>query len=182
MNSNSFLPAPYLIIIFGVSACGKSTVAKHLAKSLSVAFVEADAFHSKENIEHMAAGKPLSDDMREPWMSSICSHLNHRLSEGKNCVIAHSCLRKQHRQQFRTLGAHTLFFHLAGNYSLIEKRLRNRVDHFMPPSLLASQFSTLESYSEESDVIQIDIQQPIEQIINIILEHVSNKTLKKEYE
>jgi gluconokinase len=126
---------PYLIISMGVSGSGKSTLAKRLAEQFDLPFFEADDFHSAENKAHMAAGKPLTDAMREPWIAHMCDTLK---TTGKSCVLAYSGLRRAHRQRFRELGFKTLFLHLHGEKALIAERMQARANHFMPSSLLAN--------------------------------------------
>lgn len=162
----------HLIIIFGVSGCGKTTIAKRVASELGYDFIEADNFHSEENIKHMTSGKALTDDMRAPWMAAICCHLEKIFHAQKNCVLAHSSLRRAHRQQFRDLKAETRFFHLDGDYTLIADRLSNRQGHYMPASLLASQFSSFENYDIENDVSTLDIRQTEDQLCELILTNV----------
>jgi gluconokinase len=164
---------PRLIIIFGVSACGKTTIAKRIATDLGLDYIEADEFHSPENIQHMTSGNALSDDMREPWIRAICDYLNEQLKTGKTCILAHSCLKRKHRQQFRDLKVPIRFFHLAGDYALIAERMAKRKDHYMPASLLASQFASFESYENEKDVVMVDIGQSREKVCSFITEKLA---------
>lgn len=157
-------PNPVLILSIGVSGCGKTTLAKHLAKDLGLVFLEADDFHSEENKAHMASGKPLNDAMREPWIVSMCSQLREHRQKGDSCVLAYSGLRRAHRQRFRELGYPTLFIHLAGPKEVIHQRLEGRVNHFMPPGLLDSQYAALEAPLNESDIIDVDVSQSIPKI------------------
>ena len=163
---------PQLIICFGVSGCGKSTVANRLAQKLNFTYIDADDFHPAENVKHMAAGNPLTDEMREPWNRSIYTYLEKQVTKEKNCVMAHSCLRKQHRQHFRTLAADIHYFHLNGDYPLIFKRMENRNNHYMKETLLASQFNDFEQYDNEADVVSIDIRFSVDQVVQHINEHL----------
>lgn len=153
---------PYLIISMGVSGSGKSTIAKLLAKKLGLPFLEADNFHSAENKAHMAAGKPLTDAMREPWITNICQTIQ---NEGTSCVLAYSGLRRAHRQRFRELGFKTLFLHLYGTKKLIASRMRSRNNHFMPASLLESQFAAMEPAQSEQDMVTISINATVPKIV-----------------
>jgi len=146
--------ANYLIICMGVSGTGKTTLAKFVAEKLSIEFLEADNFHSSENIAHMALGKALSDEMREPWLRAMCEHLK---SLDGSCSLAYSGLKLDHRDLFRKLGRPILFLHLQGDFDVIRERMSNRVGHFMPISLLQSQFDSLESTIAESDVFPISV-------------------------
>ncbi len=156
--------SPLLIICFGVSGCGKSTVAEFLANKFNLHYVEADDFHSEANKAHMAAGKPLTDEMREPWITSLSEHLSSKKQMNTHCVMANSCLRKAHRQRFRALGFNTIFIHLKGDKTLITERMQARSEHFMPTSLLDSQFLALEATDNETDVVDIDIEKSITEI------------------
>lgn len=166
---------PYLIISMGVSGSGKSTLAEQLAESLQLPFLEADDFHSDDNKAHMAAGKPLTDAMREPWINNICHHIT---SKGQNCVLAYSGLRRAHRQRFRALGFKTLFIYLHGEKSLIAKRMNARNNHFMPTTLLDSQFAAMEPPENEPDMVILDIDMKITELTaqarNIVKEFVTD--------
>ncbi len=153
---------PYLIISMGVSGSGKSTLAKRLAEQFDLPFLEADDFHSAENKAHMAAGKPLTDAMREPWITQLCDTIK---TNANSCVLAYSGLRRAHRQRFRELGFKTLFLHLHGEKSVIAERMQARSNHFMPSSLLDSQFAALEPTDTEPDIILVDLAAPIPEIL-----------------
>ena len=160
-SAHKFNNKPVLIISMGVSGCGKSTLAALLAQQFGYTFLEADDFHSAENKAHMAAGKPLTDAMREPWINLMCHAIRDRLEAGESCVLAYSGLRKAHRQRFRELGHPVKFLHLAGEQSLIRQRMEARTNHFMPTGLLESQYQALESTDQEADVSSIRIDQPV---------------------
>jgi len=149
--------SPVLIICMGVSGSGKSTVAAVLAQEFHLQFFEADDFHSTENQAQMAAGRALNDAMREPWINSICNSLMPEFQHGRNCILAYSGLRRAHRQHFRELGFKTLFLHLEGEKSVIAGRMVSRQGHFMPATMLDSQFADMEPANDEPDVISLDI-------------------------
>lgn len=144
-----------LIIVMGVSGCGKSSVGEKIANDLAFQFIEADDLHSVESKKHMAAGKPLTDVMREPWLQRLADKITEQPQQ--NTVMAYSGLRRKHRQRFRELGFETLFIHLYGEQKVIERRMQQRLNHFMPSSLLASQYSALELPDAEPDVVTLDI-------------------------
>lgn len=168
---------PYLIISMGVSGSGKSTVAEMLAQQFNLPFLEADDFHSAENKAHMAAGKALTDAMREPWIASLCDKIK---TDGKNCVLAYSGLRRAHRQKFRELGFNTLFLYLNGSKELIAKRMSERAGHFMPVGLLDSQFASMDAPHNEPDMVEVSIDATIEEIVknaaNIVTTFTSENT------
>ncbi|MFB1033748.1 MAG: gluconokinase, partial [Sinobacterium sp.] len=115
---------PKLIIVMGVSGCGKSTIGKQLADDLGYEFIEADDFHSVAAKQQMANGIPLTDTMREPWLERLTQHL----CQGKlvDSVLAYSGLRRRHRQLFRELGFSTLFIHLTAEIDIISHRMSQR--------------------------------------------------------
>jgi gluconokinase len=137
-----------LVVVMGVSGSGKSTVGILLAERLGVPYAEADAFHPRANVEKMAAGTPLDDEDREPWLDSIADWLAEH-AERDGGVVSCSALRRRYRDRLRE-GGHELFFlHLEGSEELIAQRLAERRGHFMPRSLLRSQFATLEPLEED---------------------------------
>lgn len=162
--SNSASHHPVLIISIGVSGCGKTTLAKHLAKKFGFIFLEADNFHSEENKTHMASGQPLTDAMREPWITSMCDRLRRHREAEESCVLAYSGLRRAHRQRFRKLGYPTLFIHLSGAKEIIQRRTETRTNHFMPSALLDSQYQALEATDSEPDIIDLNVSQSIPQL------------------
>lgn len=160
MNSQS-----NLIIVMGVSGCGKSSVAEAIAQQFNYEFVEADDFHPDENKEHMANGEALTDAMREPWIALLQGHLKQSARAGRNVVMSFSGLRRLHRAKIRDLPMKTLFIHLHGEQALISQRLNERAEHFMPSSLLDSQFATLESANKKETLHRVDIKPPLDQVI-----------------
>lgn len=164
MNTLSTTTPPTLIVCFGVSGSGKTTLALYLAEQFQLNYVEADDFHSEENKAHMRAGKALTDAMREPWVNALCGYLQNQCDQGQSCVMANSGLRRAHRQRFRELGFQTLFLHLTAPKEVIRKRMEARTDHYMPPNLLDSQFSTFEEPEGETDVFPLDVSESLPQV------------------
>lgn len=164
MNLLSKPESPALIVCFGVSGSGKTTLAQFIAEQFQLNFVEADDFHPDENKAHMRSGKPLTDDMREPWISALCKHLHTQFELEHSCVMANSGLRRAHRQRFRELGFQTLFLHLMAPRDVIRKRIESRTDHYMPPDLLDSQFSAFELPEGEPDVFAVDVSESLPQV------------------
>lgn len=155
---------PRLLVVMGVSGSGKSTLAQALAEHYGFTYLDADDFHSDEAKAHMAAGKPLTDTMREPWVQSICADLRRRAEAGESCTLAFSGLRRAHRQQLRSLPFATSFLFLSGEKDRIEQRMVLREDHFMPVGLLESQLAALEHPQEERDVIVLDAANTLQEI------------------
>ncbi|MFI5719486.1 gluconokinase [Nocardia sp. NPDC051750] len=130
-----------VIVVMGVSGSGKTTVGVRLAERLGTGYADADAFHPPVNVEKMAAGIPLTDEDRAPWLRSTASWIADRGERGG--VVSCSALRRRYRDVLRT-GGDVWFLHLAGSMALLTARIQARTDHFMPVSLLESQFADLE--------------------------------------
>jgi gluconokinase len=139
----------------GVSGAGKSTVGGLVAERLGLTFRDADEFHPPANIAKMSAGIPLTDADRGPWLDAIGTHLAaHR---GSGCVVTCSALKRAYRDRLRSAAPGLRFIHLHGEMALVAARQAARADHFMPASLVASQFATLELPQAEPDVIALDV-------------------------
>jgi gluconokinase len=144
-----------LLVVMGVSGAGKSTVGSLIAERLGLSFRDADDFHPPANIAKMSAGQPLTDDDRWPWLDAIGAHLAaHR---GTGAVVTCSALKRAYRDRLRMAAPGLRFIHLHGAQRLIAARQAARQGHFMPASLLASQFATLEPPDAEADVITLDV-------------------------
>jgi gluconokinase len=128
------------IVVMGVAGCGKTTVGKIVAERLGWRFLDADDFHTPENVEKMRSGQPLTDDDRWPWLD----RLNGLLREDGSAVLACSALRQRYRDRIAAGLDDVRWVHLVGSFELIGSRLAARKGHYMPASLLTSQFNTLE--------------------------------------
>ncbi len=155
------------IVVMGVSGCGKSTIGQLLASRLDAPFFDGDDFHPPENIAKMAAGRPLTDDDRFPWLLRLRHLIDEQLAAGKTAVIACSALKKSYRDVLRRQGV--VFVYLRGDFETIWARVNGR-HHFMPPALLQSQFDTLE---EPSQAITVDITTEPIQIVEAILRELT---------
>lgn len=162
---------PLLVIIMGVSGSGKSTLATNLANTLKAPFLEADDFHSREAKAMMSQGIPLTDELREPWISQICGTLNTLKPCNQTCILAYSGLKKAHREKINALGFNCVFLHMKGNLDLITQRLESRTGHFMSTELLQSQFDAMEE-PNDSQTILIDISKSEDEILRSALEHL----------
>ena len=156
-----------IVIIFGVSGAGKTTIGKLLAQQLSWRFLEADDFHPAANINKMRSGHPLTDEDRWPWLGQLRQQIERSLASGENAVLACSALKRAYRDVLRVSDEIKLVF-LRGDYALIEKQLRNRHRHFMNPDLLQSQFDDLEEPLPDEDVLSIDLGRPPEELVEEI--------------
>ena len=156
-------PSAPLVVAMGVSGSGKSTVGAALAQRLRVPFADADDFHPPANIEKMTAGHALNDDDRRPWLDSIGEWLAAHPDGG---VMSCSALKHVYRDQLREHCPDVQFLHLAGTPDVIGRRQASRPGHFMPASLLASQFETLEPLSADERGLAIDVDQDIDSIVD----------------
>ena len=152
-----------LIIVMGVSGSGKTTVAKQLAEQLCWHYMEADDYHTEDAKRMMAAGTPLTDDIRAPWIQAMYDQLIQYSENNINTVLSYSGLKKRHRDIFRKLPVHLQIIHLVGDKHLVQQRMDERKGHFMTSDMLNSQFEALESTKLEADVIHIRLDQSTEQ-------------------
>jgi gluconokinase len=156
----------------GVSGAGKSTVGAALARRLDVAFADADAFHSQANIAKMAEGKPLTDEDRYPWLDAVGEWLAHHRDGG---VMSCSALKRQYRDRLRAHCPQIEFLHLTGSPQLIARRQASRPGHFMPSSLLNSQFNTLEPLGPDENGIGVDAGEGVDAIVEAFLRYAADR-------
>jgi gluconokinase len=154
----------------GVSGSGKSTVATALASRLGWPLQEGDALHPRANIEKMAAGRPLTDTDRRPWLASVAEWIGERLDAGENGVITCSALKRSYRELINRRRRGLMFVFLAGSRETIAARLEARHDHFMHANLLDSQFADLEEPDTDEPAIRVDIWPPASEIADQIME------------
>ncbi|MBO6897909.1 MAG: gluconokinase [Shimia sp.] len=159
--------APRALIVMGVSGVGKTTVARALADRIGGRYIEADAFHPPENIAAMAAGTPLTDAMRHPWLEALSDALRQARTSQPNTpvVVACSALKRSYRDVLRTQNPDALIVYLAAVPEVIRARITARTDHFMPPSLLDSQLSTLEPPASDEACLTVDASRTPEEIV-----------------
>ena len=156
-----------IIVIFGVSGAGKTTVGKMLAEQLGWSFLEADDFHPTANIEKMRNGHPLTDEDRWPWLDCLRKQIEQFLSAGENAVLACSALKRTYRNRLR-VNDDVKFVFLRGDYPLVEKQLRGRRHHFMNLDLLQSQFDDLEEPEIDEHALTVALGQAAEEIVEEI--------------
>jgi gluconokinase len=154
----------------GVSGCGKSTVAAILAGRLGWPFEEGDALHPEANIEKMAAGHPLTDADRWPWLAKVADWIDERVDAGENGLITCSALKRSYRDLINRRGSGLIFIFLSGSKETIAARLAARHGHYMRASLLDSQFADLEEPAADEPAIRVDIGPPAAEIAELIME------------
>jgi gluconokinase len=145
-----------IVILFGVSGAGKTTLGQLLADELGWKFHEGDDFHSQANIDKMHAGVSLTDEDRQPWLESLRELIERCLAARQYAVVACSALKKSYRSYLR-VNEEVKFVYLRGSYELVADQLRQRRGHFMNPELLRSQFDTLEEPEAAEGVITIEL-------------------------
>ncbi|MET9319232.1 gluconokinase [Streptomyces sp. NPDC003038] len=152
-----------VIVVMGVAGTGKTTVGRLLAEALGVPYAEGDAFHPAANVAKMSAGTPLDDADRWPWLDAVGEWIRNRagLCGG---VIAASSLKHAYRDRLRAAAPRAVFVHLTGERPLIQERMAARKGHFMPATLLDSQFATLEPLQEDELGVVVDVSGTPEEI------------------
>ena len=149
----------------GVSGSGKTSVGQYVARQLDTEFVDADDLHSPENVALMAAGQPLNDQMRKPWLAAICRCAESKFAQSQSVVIACSALKASYRETLRSVSRPVVFVFLNGLQVVILERMNQREGHFMPASLLDTQFADLEIPTGEPNVVTVNIDQPLESML-----------------
>ena len=150
------------VLVMGVSGCGKSTIGAMLAESLRLPFADADAFHPPENLRKMSAGIALTDADRWPWLDGLGAWL---AAEERGGVIACSALKRAYRDRLRGWVPGLAVVHLSGAPDLIAARQGAREGHFMPASLMASQFATLEAPGADEEALVLDVAVPPDALV-----------------
>ena len=150
------------LVVMGVSGSGKSTVGAALAQRLRVPFADADDLHPPENIAKMSAGEALDDADRYPWLEAVGAWLADHADGG---VVGCSALKRKYRDQLRSHAPGLQIVMLEGSREVIERRQASRPGHFMPASLLTSQFATLEPLAPDEDGVVLDVDQGVDQIV-----------------
>lgn len=160
---------PPLLVVMGVSGSGKSTIGAALAQRLGVPFVDADDLHPPANIAKMSAGQALDDDDRRPWLDTIGEWLAAHPGGG---VVSCSALKRTYRDQLRHHVADVEFLHLEGSREVIARRQASRPGHFMPASLLESQFATLEPLQPDERGIAVDVDQSVDAVVQAYVDRL----------
>jgi len=165
-------PGPATVLVMmGVSGTGKTTVGEALARRLGWTFQEGDEFHPPANIAKMKSGQPLDDADRAPWLALVAAWISDELAKGRSAVITCSALKRSYRSAIIGGRSDVVLVYLEGPQALIARRIGARRGHFMPPSLLASQFADLQPPAASEDAIVVDVDQPVAaQVDDIVAE------------
>jgi gluconokinase len=155
-------------VVMGVAGCGKSSMGAALASRLGVRFIEGDRYHSPENVAKMSAGVPLTDGDRLHWLASLQGEIRDSVQRGEGIVVACSALKRRYRDLLREGAPGLRFAHLDGTRELIAARMNARVGHYMPLSLLDSQFAALEALQPDEAGIVLDIGHEVPRLVDRI--------------
>jgi gluconokinase len=169
MDSAPSIPATTSIVVMGVSGSGKTSAARELTRQLGWEYIEGDELHPAANVAKMAAGTPLDDEDRWPWLREIAAVIGAHEAAGTSLVITCSALKRAYRDLLRAGHPAVWFAHVDVDRQVLADRLAKRQGHFMPPSLLDSQLATLERLGDDEpgDVIAGD--GPLEQTVAAVL-------------
>lgn len=149
------------IVVMGVAGCGKSVIGEALAAALGALFIEGDRLHPPENVARMASGQPLTDALREGWLDAIGQRIAASVASGQGVVAACSALKRSYRDRLRGFCPDIVFVYLEIDPATAKKRVGNRKGHFMPASLVDSQFATLEPPAANEAAITLDGTRPV---------------------
>ena len=166
-----------IVVVMGVSGSGKTSVAAALARQDGWILLEGDQFHPPANIAKMAAGTPLTDEDRWPWLHAIAAREDELLAAGQSAVVACSALKRVYRTILIGDRPDTLLMYLRGSKELIAGRVKARKNHFMPPALLDSQFATLEEPGADERPIIVDIGGSKDGVVDDAIRQLTEKLL-----
>ena len=160
------------IVVMGVSGSGKSTVASALARRSGREFIDADWLHSPQNVAFMASGHALDDEQRLPWLEDVGELMHDVQGHQERCVVACSALKRSYRDVLRHHVPDLLVVFLDGSRQTIEERIKTRHHDFMPPSLLASQFASLEALGDDERGMRVDIRENVDALVDEIIDRL----------
>jgi carbohydrate kinase (thermoresistant glucokinase family) len=163
---------PLVIVLMGVSGCGKSTTGAALSQRLGWPFRDADSFHPQANVDKMSRGVPLTDEDRRPWLEAIAQWIDERCEAGERGIVSCSALKQAYRRRIVGARRDVRLVFLKGDMPLIGQRLRGRKHHFMPASLLESQFATLEEPHADERALIVSIAMSPRRVVGTIVERL----------
>ncbi len=167
------MPPDRTVVVMGVAGSGKTTVGQALAQRLGVDYGEADAFHPAANVAKMAAGIPLDDADRAPWLAAIANWIGVHVRAGQGCVVTCSGLAVRYRDVLRGADPGLLLVHLVASPELILARVSGRPGHFMPAGLVGSQFDVLEPLLPREHGLVVDAARPVEEILDQVVQRLA---------
>jgi gluconokinase len=163
-------PVPDIVVAMGVSGSGKTTVAKGIAKRMNWEYAEGDDFHPQANVEKMRSGIPLTDEDRWPWLGHIGDWISEQVQAGRSAVVTCSALRRAYRDLLREGRPAVRFCHVDEPQEVIADRLAKRKGHYMPASLLASQFAILERLQPDEPGVTVSGEGSEEEVLQAALD------------
>ncbi|PHP53090.1 gluconokinase [Actinomyces ruminis] len=143
------------LVLMGVAGCGKTTAAANLHAALGWPVAEADDFHPQANIDKMSQGVPLTDADRRLWLESLRDWMSEQAAAGRKTIVTCSALKRIYRDLLSQADGRVFFIHLVAQQDELRERMEHRAGHFMPPSLLPSQFATLEPLADDEDGVTV---------------------------
>ena len=161
-----------IVVIFGVSGAGKTTIGELLAQQLHWKFYDADDFHPVANIDKIQRGEPVTDEDRQPWLQSLREAITRSLAANENAVLACSALKRKYRELLR-VNADVKFVFLHGSRARIADQLKQRRGHFIDPALLDSQFADLEEPESSEDMLTIELKGGPDELVEQIRQKLS---------
>ena len=172
-------PAPAVLVIMGVSGSGKTTIANELSRRLGWEFEDGDWFHPAANVEKMHSGVPLTDEDRWPWLRAIAQWIDETRAAGRHGIVTCSALKRRYRAILIGERPDVRLVYLEGDMALIARRVATRHEHFMPASLLESQFEALEEPGPDERPISVSIEPGPREIVAQIMEQLGLQTMAR---
>lgn len=161
-----------LVLVMGVSGCGKSSLGAALAQALGMEFLEGDRLHPPDNVARMQAGIPLTDADRQGWLEAIAAEIHHASVTGHGLIVACSALKRRYRDLLRAGGLPLWVIHMHGPRAVLADRMAARSGHFMPVTLLDSQLETLEMPEGEDRTLTLDLCRPLPELLTAALDFI----------
>ena len=169
------LPLPAVLVLMGVSGCGKTTVGELLAERLHWPYEEGDALHPPANVEKMRGGTPLTDEDRWPWLRAIAARIDQWRAAGEGGVVTCSALKRAYREIIVGDRPEVALVYLEGSPELIHRRMAARHEHFMPVKLLDSQFKILEEPGPDERPIVVDVALTPAEIVATVVKRLQER-------
>ncbi|WP_245973840.1 gluconokinase [Bosea caraganae] len=169
MTDLSKKSGPAVIVVMGVASSGKTSLGERLGAALGWPFRDADSFHPPENVAKMSGGIPLTDEDRKPWLAAIAAWIDELRATGKHGIVTCSALKKAYRRIIVGDRPDVALVYLKGSRELVGQRMAQRQHHFMPPSLLDSQFATLEEPGPDERPLVVPVELAKDAIVERVL-------------